>query len=304
MRTKFFTRAVAVLGALAVAACSEAGTGASSDQTNVATALQDQIGAMGDADFGASGAVATTVLAGGPADLLTDTAIVPRFWGRERIVPGGPKPVYTRDITVQGDTAWVTRGAQFQGIFLTDTSDDSVFNPTSKPLADEASQLAVLVRRSNERHGWRLVRLSPVDWVTTDAGRRSVNIEQVQVYRNGQLLLDVDRPDSLIDVDSNCPHFQLGDTVTVVTRVTNTTGSGLSPATFVFLHVRQGDPAGAIWHRIKMNDQGDGSWRRSFIVKRTGRDRLIVDALDAATLALGTPDNYRANEWGVPYAIQ
>jgi len=29
-----------------------------------------------------------------------------------------------------------------------------------------------------------------------------------------------------------------------------------------------------------------------------------VDALDAATLLLGTVDNYRANEVGIPYRIE
>ncbi|HTR20952.1 MAG TPA: hypothetical protein VMH88_08875 [Gemmatimonadales bacterium] len=304
MRTRHWTGATVVIAALIGVGCSDAGTSASTDQTMVSAAFQDQIGAMGDMDFGASGAVATATLAGSPSAILADTAIVPGFWGRERVVPGGPRPILTKDIVVQGDTAWVTRGAQYQGIFLTDTSDDGVFNPTSKPLADGAAQKAVLVRRSGERHGWKLVSLSPVDWTTTAEDRRTVAIQQVQVYRNGALKLQIDNPDSLFDVDTSCPHFHVGDTVTVVAQVGNTTGGDFTPATFVFLHVRHADPNDVDWRRVKMNDQGDGTWKRTFIVRHSGRDRLIVDALDAATIVLGTPDNYRANEWGIPYVIE
>ncbi len=304
MRTPQWTSAVAAVAALLGFGCSDAGTGAATDQAMVAAALQDQLGTMGGEDFGTSGAVATAALVGDPSALLADTALIPQFWGRERVVPGGPSPIYTKDIVVQGDSAWVTRGARFQGIFLTDTSADGVFDPTSKPLADGSSQKVVLVRRRSERHGWKLVELSPVDWTTTAADRQTVLIQQVQVYRNGQLQLDVDRPDSLFDVDTKVPHFVVGDTVTVVARVQNTTGGTFTPATFVFLHVRHADPSGVVWRRVRMNDQGNGTWRRRFIVRQTGRDRLVVDALDAATLVLGTPDNYRSNEWGIPYVIE
>jgi hypothetical protein len=38
-------------------------------------------------------------------------------------------------------------------------------------------------------------------------------------------------------------------------------------------------------------------------VRRTGVDRFIIDAINAATLERGTVDNYDANEWGIPYRI-
>lgn len=303
MRTAQWFLTIGVMGMVA-AGCSEAGTGASTDQAMVAAALQDQLGGLGDLDFGATGAVATVTLAGGPASIVLDTAVLPAFWGRDRVIPGGPLPIFTRDIVVQGDSAWVSRGASYQGIFLTDTSADGVFNPSAKPLDDGSAQKAVLVRRSAVRHGWKLVTLSPVNWTTTAADRQTVVIQQVQVYRNGLLQLQIDRPDSLFDVDRTVPHFVIGDTVMVVAKVDNSTGGGFSPATFVFLHVRHADPSGVMWRRLKMNDLGDGSWRRSFIVRQSGRDRLVVDALDAATLVLGTPDNYRSNEWGIPYIIE
>src|SRR2546425_11952291 len=90
----------------------------------------------------------------------------------------------------------------------------------------------------------------------------------------------------------------------VVPAVTNTTGGGFTPLSFVFLHVRHADAHGTSWRRVPMVDNGDGTYQRSWIARRTGVDRFVVDALDAATLLLGTVDNYRANEVGIPYRIE
>ena len=53
-----------------------------------------------------------------------------------------------------------------------------------------------------------------------------------------------------------------------------------------------------------MTDNGDGTWEHAWIARRSGIDRFVVDALDAATLLLGTPDNYRTNEVAIPYRIE
>jgi len=140
--------AAALAGAL-VLACGE-GTAPSSQQAQVLAAEQEQLGAMVDSAFGAGGATATDAapsdagFAAGLAATTADTA--PMFWGRLRVVPGGPRPVYHRDVTVQGDTARVEHDITFDGLLLVDTSADGVFNPTSKPLADQMTQHAVLVR--------------------------------------------------------------------------------------------------------------------------------------------------------------
>jgi len=41
----------------------------------------------------------------------------------------------------------------------------------------------------------------------------------------------------------------------------------------------------------------DGTYQRTWIARRTGIDRVVVDALDSATLLLAR-DNYRTNEVG------
>jgi hypothetical protein len=302
MRTTFRLTLGAALAALAVAACNE-GVAPPSQQDQVLAAEQEQLGAMVDSDFGASGATATgPVPAAAPPGAAADTA--PTFWGRLRVVPGGPRPIYHRDVTIQGDTAQVEHDATFTGVLLVDTSADGVFDPTAKPLADRMTQRAVLVRDGAMRHGWRVVELTPQDWTVVDPDRQSVVVTDVRIYRNDTLLLEITDPTALLDVDRHVPRFHLGDTVKVVAAVTNTTGSGFTPPTFVFLHVRHSDPLGTTWHRVEMTDNGDGTYQRVWIARRTGIDRFVVDALDSATLLLGTADNYRANEVGIPYRIE
>lgn len=298
----------ALTGALAVAligaACSDNSTGLNADQAQVRAAYESLTGYTDD-DFGDVGVISTTPTA--PVSLssgIADTAIAPLFWGRDRVVRGGPRPVFTRNIVVQGDSAWVTRGVTFQGVFLVDTSADAVFNPTSKPLADGVQQRAVFVRDASAPHGWRPVSLTLLNWQNTDVSRRTVQIQNVAVYVNDSLRLSVDDPDSLITIDPVIPRFHEGDTVKVVAHVANTTGGTFAPATFVFLHVRHADPSGIRWRRVPMQDNGNGDFERRWVVRHTGRDRFVVDALDAATLVLGTPDNYRSNEWGIPFRVE
>src|SRR5881296_1376972 len=307
MRKAIHLMIAAAVAGLA-AACGE-GTAPASGQADVLAAEADQLGAMVDTDFGAAGAAATAAPTASSSGVLAaptatagDTA--PTFWGRLRVVPGGPRPVYHRDVTIQGDTARVEHDITFDGVFLVDTSADGRFDPTAKPLADQMAQHAVLVRDRSLPRGWRVIELSPQDWTVVDPSRRTVVVTDVQVYRNDTLLVEVTDPTALLDVTSRIPRFHVGDTVKVVTAVTNTTGRGFTPLSFVFLHVRHADAHGTSWRRVPMVDNGDGTYQRSWIARRTGVDRFVVDALDAATLLLGTVDNYRANEVGIPYRIE
>lgn len=315
MRKTFYLAAVAGLAGLAAVACSES-TAPLAQRDQVLAAEQEQLGAMVDSDFGAAGVAATAPSPAPPAPsapagsgLLADltgqqVATAPTFWGRLRVVPGGPRPMYHRDVTIRNDSAFVEHDVTFDGVLLVDTSADGAFNPSAKPLADRMTQRAVLVRDGAMRHGWRVVQLSPQDWTVVDPSRRTVAVTDVKVYRNDTLLVEVTDPTALLDVTGRIPRFHLGDTVKVVAAVTNTTGSGFTPESFVFLQVRHADRLGTSWHRIAMLDNGDGTYERSWIVRRTGIDRFLVDALDAATLLLGTADTYRAHEVGIPYRIE
>ena len=307
-QTVQFSLAAALIGL--AAACGE-GTAPASDQAQVLAAEADQLGAMVDTEFGVSGAAATAP----PASTTTGSSLTadavattgdtaPTFWGRLRVVPGGPRPIYHRDVTIQGDTARVEHDVTFHGLVLVDTTADGVFNPTAKPLADRMTQRAVLVRDRSERRGWRAVQLSPQNWTVVDASRQTVAVTDVKIYRNDTLLIEVTDPGALFDVANRIPRFHVDDTVKVVAAVTNTTGSGFTPGSFVFLDVRHADRLVTTWRRVPMTDNGDGTYQRTWIARRTGIDRFVVDALDSATLLLGTADNYRTNEVGIPYRIE
>ncbi|HEX4560588.1 MAG TPA: hypothetical protein VH113_02040 [Gemmatimonadales bacterium] len=296
--------ALVLIGAAVMAACSDT-TSPASDQSDVLASLSDQYGAQMDTNFGTLGgttsdAPTATAPAGFRAFVEADTATLPAFWGRLRIIPGGPKPILDRNIIIQGDTAKVTQTISFQGVFLVDTTKDTVFNPSSKQLKEGMTQSAVLVRDASMPHRWRAISLSLQNWLPTDLAARPVTVTQITVTVNDTTRITADSPDSLYTV-GRVLHLHVGDTVSVTASVTNS-DTTYSPATFVFLHVRHAYND-LFWHRVPMRSNGDGTFSRTWVVARKGIDRFIIDAINAATLERGTLDNYDANEWGIPYRI-
>src|SRR3989449_5899994 len=171
---------------------------------------------MGDTESGAPGPAAPAAATANGSGLLAappattgDTART--FWGRLRVVPGGPRPVYHRDVTIQGDTARVEHDVTFQGLFLVDTSADGLFNPTAKPLADRMTQRAVLVRDRSERRGWRAVQLSPQNWTAVDASRQTVTVSDAKIYRNDTLRSEVTDLSGMCDLANRVPRFHVDE---------------------------------------------------------------------------------------------
>ena len=298
--------ALVLMGTAVTAACTDA-TSPASDQSDVLASLADQFGAQMDTNFGIEGGTTSDATLPAPpapaalnAVVLADTATLPAFWGRLRIIPGGPRPILDRNVVIQGDTATVTQTISFQGLFLVDTTRDTVFNPSSKPLKEGMTQSAVLVRDAAMPHHWRAVALSLQNWLPTSVPARTVAITGMTVKVNGVTSITADNPDSLYAV-GKVLHLHMGDTVSVTAAVSNGDTTYV-PTTFVFLHVRHmfNDLR---WHRVPMRNNGDGTFSRTWVVARTGIDRFIVDAVNAATLDRGNLDNYDANEWGIPYRI-
>jgi hypothetical protein len=301
MRTKLLAVVPATLVVLVLGACNDSTTPLT-DQAQVLAAAQSQLGAMLDTSFGQSGSMPSLSVVGGV--MSVDSVAVPQYWGRIRLLPGGPRPVIHRDVTIQGDTARVTQTVSYQGLFVQDTAPDTTFAPVAKPLSEGHTQSAIFVRDQARVHGWRAVALTIQNWQTTNVSRRTVAVDSLSVYVNDTLKLTVRSPDSLFDVVNRIPRLHVGDTVKVVAGISNATAAGFTPATFAFLHVRHIDPVNVSWHRLKMQDNGNGTWQRTFIVRHTGIDRFVVDAIDGGVFGAPAADNYRASEWGIPYRIE
>ena len=317
---------VAMLGALALAGCSEGlaptatesapltpGTPATQQTAAAVLAVLDQSG-WSAMDFGAVGAANEFqndgVVGASVYRAAAATVSVPEFWGRLR----GDPVTKVRTVTEQGDTAWASIQVDYNGAFLLDlTPGDNRLDVTSKPLVESMIQQARFLKMAGgekERAHWALVGITPQQYLATDPARRTVKITQVTVSVNGVIKIDVTDPTAFAKVLQNAgkgdevPAFHKGDTVKVVVKVANTTGTNNTPPTFAFLSSFHADPNGLGWRRMRMEDQGDGTFSLRWVVQQRGRERVIVEALDAQSFVTPTADDYRANVWGIPYMIQ
>lgn len=302
--------AAAGMAALILAACSDTPTGpgnATDDDRNAVVAELEESGWFAEG-FGNDGAADDLNLAAAfdlPLSSVADQDEVPlvRRWGRRR---GDPvSRLLTVDVT--GDTARAELVVTFEGVFLLDRTPDDGEPATQKPLEEQAVQRAVLVRRTDADPAgrpWELVALSPREWRMTDEAKRTVRIARVVVAVNGAVKLEVEDPAELFRVDNRIPRLALGDSVSVLAEVANTTGTGNEPPTFVFLHVYHHGPNARGWVRIPMRQRDDGLFVRHWIVRFGGRERMAVDAIDSQTFNTDSEDDYRASGWGIPYRIE
>lgn len=300
----------AAAGAVVLAACGGDPTGidnATQQDRQAVTEVLDGSGWFADA-FGVDGTtqdlnLQTAFNLGLSAAGTQDTVPLTQRWGRRTGTPVSREHA----ITVRGDTAEASVVVTFDGVFVLDRSPDGVVNPTQKPLREQALQRAVLVRRpeaDSAGRRWALVGLSPREWRMTDPAARTVTITRVVVQVNGETKLDVTDPGALFDVNTRVPRFQVGDSVSVFADVDNTTGIDNVPPTFVFLHVYHHGPAARGWVRIPMRQREDGVFVRHWIVRFTGRERMVVDAIDSQAFNTDSDDDYRATGWGIPYRIE
>jgi hypothetical protein len=325
-------------GALALAGCTEGtapggdgsssssvsnplsgGTGGtqSSPQTTAAVlSVVDQSGWSGT-DFGAVGATSEFRNDGealaAPLSASPSVAVsVPEFWGRLR----GEPLSKTRIVTERGDTAWASIKVDYNGAFLLDlTPGDSKLDVTSKPLVESMIQQARLEKGPpNERgvRNWVLVGITPQQYVATDVAKQAVKITEVVVSVNGVVKIDITDPTAFEKINlstagkstTDMPLFKRGDNIKIVMKVANTTGTNNTPPTFAFLSSFHADANGLGWRRMQMQDGGDNSYSLSWVAQQYGRERIIVEALDAQSFVTPTADDYRANVWAVPYQIQ
>jgi hypothetical protein len=294
---------------------SSPGTPASPQTSAAVMSVVDQSG-WSASDFGAVGATSefqnageawATSAVGSP----TAAVMVPEFWGRLR----GDPVTKTRTVTEKGDTAWASIRVDYNGAFLLDlTPGDGKLDVTSKPLVESMVQQARLEKGApNERgtRNWVLVGITPQQYVATDASKQTVKISETVVSVNGTVKIDITDPaafeklvQSTAEKHEDLPLFHRGDTVKVVVTVANTTGTNNTPPTFAFLSSYHADPNGLGWRRMQMHDDGSNSFSLSWVAQQSGRERIILEALDAQSFVTPTADDYRANVWAVPYQIQ
>ena len=233
----------------------------------------------------------------------------PRIWGRRRGLP--VNRVITVDVDRENGTATVSKEVSFEGRFLLDITADEQLNPTEKPLAETLVQYATFRRRPADQadeqgRRWRLVNISPAEWMMTDVAKRTVNLTKVEVWVNEVLELEVTDPSALLELDSRIPQLEIEDFVSVRAWIENSVDSYNVPDTFVFLHLFHASRNARGWMRVPMEQaQGDMGpyYERSWSVRHAGRSRIAVDAIDAQTFTTESEDDYRASIWGIPYHI-
>ncbi len=311
--------AVLGIGAIVLAGCGEGLSTApdelsEEDRAEIIELLKES-GFFSD-DFGVDGTVEDeeSVAVGAPSSapavaLNSGDVTPPRFWGRRRGQP--VRRTITVDVDHETGTATVTKEVVFDGKFVLDITQDGQFNPTEKPLQETLVHTALFRRIAEdaanvEGRRWRLVRISPAQWVMTDEEKRTVNIDSVGVWVNGEHVWTVTDPSEFADVETRLPRLLRGDTVLVRAAVSNTLDSGNDPDTFVFLHLLHAKRNVRAWARLPMarvvGDEGV-YYERRWVARHSGRARAAVDAIDAQTFATESEDDYRANIWGVPYRI-
>jgi len=301
--------ALGLMLVLGVSACSDTlGLGnATEEEREDIVAELDESGLFGEA-FGDDGipASASVVTYGYSAPPEGDA---PFRWGRRH-----GRPVRREvNVVVEENVATVTRTLVFEGSFIVGHPESETV--VRKPANETMVQRAVLMRREQAQtdqntgrvRRWRIVELSPQEWFLTREDARTVDIERVEVLINGESAIVIEDPEMLFDVDTELPHMQVGDEVRVTARVANYTGEHPEgdAATYVFLHLFHASQDGRKWLRVPMEfDEETGMYIKTWVARHDGRERIVVDAIDADAFAMDREDSYRANLWALPYRVE
>jgi len=338
MRRHFVT--AVTLGAIALTACSDSaldptlqGNATPEDQTEI-TQLLEESGFFAD-EFGVDGMVLgapaeqTAGIYGSPSEIQGEVPL-PERWGRHH-----KRPV-RRSLTVEVDeiegVAWVTKRVAFEGEFVFAAATDGGAEAIRKPMHHTLIQSARFERATDDGVGdpppeepkdepptgspqngdqhqcrWRLVAVSPAQWVMTEPIDQTVEIVRVVVYVDDEPMLEVTNPNELYEVDGRLPHLALGQVMTVRAWVEGGSPDN-DPSRYVFLHWQHRSPETRIWMRRQMefveDDENGPHYVRSWEVLAAGRERIAVDLIDSQSFAVTDDDDYNANAWGIPYIIE
>jgi hypothetical protein len=318
--------AMLALGALGLAACNDTAgpDGAleldTPDQTtqSLTQADRDEILEILDEsglfaeDFGnndLSGSSVAASVAAAPAEEVNPTPAWARLRGRPvNLEEGG----VTIEVDEETGLAIATKALDFDGEFVMDNTKDGMFNPTSKPLQETLLQQAAFEKLDEEvtddkgrpRH-WKLVKVSPARFVMTDEEKRTVRITRVTIEVNDAVVLDLNDPEPLMDIETDLLGLADGDKLAVTAYVENDNIDN-TPPTFVYFYIFHSKPPRGTWHRVLMVEtlleDGSSAFTLSdpwMVEGAPAHGKLMIDALDSQTFLTESEDDYRANVWGI-----
>lgn len=237
----------------------------------------------------------------GPLGPAEGAGCLPVGWGRGRI----ERERSDIDISITGDTAYVTVIDKVKGLLFVDSTDAMRINPWVKPFHDTLTRHAELIKGFD---GWQLSRISPLDISLTDPAQQTVHIQWVRASVNDKIVWVALSSSQLFDVPEGLPTFSPGTEVLVEAEVSNSNNSTCAQDSFVFLH----HPGGLIGRaRDLMVDDGtygdkvagDEIFSRTYIIGPSiGRHFATVDVIDAETFADENAP-YNSAAWGMPYIV-
>ena len=297
----------AMVGVIAFAACSNdtlsPGTATDVERAEILDLAAD-LPFLND-DFGEEG-IPTTAAAS--FDGVAAAMVGPQNWGRRRGIP--VRREVRIDVNEETGLATLESEIEFDGSFL--VRDPATDQLVDKPLQEIRYQNATFQRLTQEEadeqtgktHRWRLVGISPAEYAATNPDDRVVRLVSVTVLVNGVEAMTVTDPAELIRVEDRIARLELGSEVTIQAQVQNDTGSDpLNPEdTYLYLHLRHAAIDLLVWRRMPMEyDAQVGAYVASWVVRHRGRERIIVDALDAETVSPAVDAPYYSNMWSIPY---
>jgi hypothetical protein len=232
------------------------------------------------------------------------TAELPRFWWRGDLERLGREI----DIHIEDNVARVTVVHDVAGTFyIADTTGDALYL-WGKPFEDMVTRHAEFLKTAK---GWILTAISPVQFTLAESNIQTVAIEAVRAFSGDELVWEATDPSTLYTVTEGLPIFTHGDEIRVEATVSNSSGAGWEPDSFVFLH-RPGPHISGRRNRDLMFDDGtngdmvagDGVFTRVYTVGPCrGRHFAAVDVIDSATfMEIEAP--YNSVAWGMPYIVE
>jgi len=232
----------------------------------------------------------------------------PQNWGRRR-----GRPVNREIFRIEMDSAnglvTLTKELEFDGEFLVlDTATGQIIR---KNLRETRSQTATFRRldrarpdeESGKMHRWNLVAISPAEYAATDVANQLVGIDSITALVNGEVVMTVTDPSELIRIEDRIARLSKDSSIEIRAFVSNATVDQFDAgATFVYLHLRNAAVDLRRWRRMPMDYvTGVGAYVANWTVRHRGRERIVVDALDAETVSPVADAPYYSNIWGIPY---